>query len=144
MEKLYPEFADALIIGKYNERVIAHEFEFQGVPLTPTVGKDDFDFYLPDGRSLEVKIDLRSQCTGMGAVEWPTLQRNADYYVYTLTYARVYTHQQLQDLYLHGKKPAAGLGDLGYDARLIRNMGKDGLPLYQFINSFKQQSLENI
>jgi hypothetical protein len=74
----------------------------------------------------------------MGAIEWPTVLRNADFYIQTLTYARVYTHEQYEHLYLHGKKPAAGVGDLDYDARLIRNMGREGQPLYQFINDMKR------
>jgi len=68
MEKVYPQFEKALIIGKYNEEVIAHECAYQGIPLIQAEGKDDFDFHLPDGRSLEAKIDLRSQCTGYGAM----------------------------------------------------------------------------
>src|SRR5438552_14469477 len=75
MEKVYTTFG-------YNQEVIAHEFQFQGVPLAQTHGEHPFDFYLPNGKSLEVKIDLRSQCTGSGAIEWPTLQRQADFCLY--------------------------------------------------------------
>lgn len=137
-EHHHPKFEPGLVLGKYNETVIEHEFQYQGVPLTRTQGKHSFDFYLPNGKSVEVKIDLRSQCTGAGAIEWPTLQRRADFYIYTLTYARVYTHQQLEDLYLHrGKIPWEGMGDLGYAGRYIKGMGKEGVPLWQFIKGLK-------
>ena len=75
MEHVYPTFEKALALGQYNEEVIAHEFAYQGIQLTPTDGKHPFDFFLPDGRSVEVKMDVRSQCTGMGAIEWKTIQR---------------------------------------------------------------------
>jgi hypothetical protein len=137
-EHLNPEFDSALVLGKHNEAVVAHEFAYQGIPIRRTDGKHPFDFFLPDGRSVEVKIDLRSQCTGSAAVEWPTLQRGADFYIYTLTYARVLTHQQLEDLYMHqGKIPSGGMGDLGYTGRLIRGMGKEGVPLWQFIKDLQ-------
>lgn len=139
MEHFHPEWSQALQIGKYNESVIAHEFAYQGIPLIPTEGKNDFDFHLPDGRSLEVKIDLRSQCTGYGAIEWPTLQRGADFYVYSLTYARVFTHAELNQLYLGGKSLDGGVGDLNYNARLVKRMGQYGMPLYEFIKLLKLQ-----
>lgn len=126
------------MLGKHNEDVIEHEFRYQGIPLIKTQGKHPFDFYLPDGRSVEVKIDLRSQCTGAGAVEWPTLMRQADIYIYTLTYARVFTHKELEELYMHGKVPWGGMGDLGYTGRYIKGMGKQGLPLWQFIQNLKE------
>jgi hypothetical protein len=131
------EFEESLALGKHNEKVIAHEFGYQGVPLAATQGKHDFDFYLPDGRSLEVKIDLRSQATGCGAIEWPTLQRNAEIYVYTFTYARVFTHAELKALYLSGKVPHKGFGSVGYTGRYVKGMGKQGIPLWQFIDSLK-------
>jgi hypothetical protein len=137
MESLYPQFDQALVLGKYNEEVIAHEFYYQGVPLVRTEGKHPFDFYLPDGRSLEIKIDVRSQCTNAGAVEWPTLQRMADLYLYTFTYNRIYTHKELEQLYLSGKVPSGGFGDLGYTGRYIQGMGKHGKPGYQFIRELK-------
>lgn len=138
-EHLHPEFKTGLAIGQYNESVISHEFLYQGVPIRRTQGEHPFDFFLPNGQSVEVKIDLRSQCTGMAAVEWPTLQRMADFYIYTLTYARVLTHKQLEYLYMHeGKLPVQGLGSAGYDGRLVRNLGKAGVPLWQFIKDLKQ------
>lgn len=138
MEKVYTQFGKALVLGEYNQEVIAHEFAYQGVPLTPTHGKHPFDFYLPSGKSLEVKIDLRSQCTGAGAIERPTLQRRADFYLYTLTYARVYPYALLEQLYLAGRIPDGGLGDASYDGRYVNWMGKQGVPMYEFINSLKQ------
>lgn len=140
MEQVHPQFEEGLVIGKYNEKVIGQEFAYQGIPLNPTVGKDNVDFYLPDGRSIEVKIDLKSQCTGYGAIEWPTVLRNADFYIQTLTYARVFTHQQFKDLYMSGKKPAGGMGDLNYEGRLIKDMGKHGIPLWQFIKNLKNEN----
>lgn len=141
VEHLNPEFNAALALGKHNEQVIAHEFSYQGIPVKPTEGKHPFDFFLPDGRSVEVKIDVRSQCTGYAAVELPTLSRRADIYIYTLTYARVLTFEQLRDLYQHeGKLPWGGIGDLGYDARLVKNLGKQGVPLYQFIRDLNTSS----
>ena len=140
-EHVHPQFEPALVLGKYNEEVIAHEFRYQGVPVQQTEGKNDFDFILPDGRSVEVKIDLRSQCTGAAAVEWPTLQRMADFYIYTLTYARVLTHKELQAHYLTGKIPAEGFGDLGYSGRYVRSLGRAGVPLWQFIKELRSQSI---
>lgn len=141
VEHLNPEFHAALALGHHNERVIAHEFEYQGVPVRRTEGKHPFDFFLPDGRSVEVKIDVRSQCTGMAAVEMPTIDRKADLYIYSLTYARVLTYDQLKHLYTHeGVLPWGGVGDFGYHARLIRNMGRQGVPLYQFIRDLRSSS----
>lgn len=136
-EHVYADFDRSLEIGRYNENVIAHEFAYQGVPLTPTPPGHPFDFYLPSGKSLEVKIDLRSQCTGAGAIEWPTLARRADFYLYTLTYARVYPHALLEQLYMSGKIPDGGFGGAGYDGRWVRGMGRQGVPMYEFINSLK-------
>jgi hypothetical protein len=140
MEKVFPTFDKALIIGQYNQEVLAHEFQYQGYPLIPTEGKHPFDFYLPNGKSLEIKIDLRSQCTGMGLVEWPTLQRRADFYAYTLTYSRVFTLEELEQLYSYGKIPSGGVGDLDYTARLIAKMGQHGVPLWQFIRNQKAEA----
>ncbi|OFW04939.1 MAG: hypothetical protein A3I61_17205 [Acidobacteria bacterium RIFCSPLOWO2_02_FULL_68_18] len=140
-EHVFTDFNRSLALGKYNEQVIEHEFRYQGIPIKRTDGKNDFDFFLPNGKSVEVKIDIRSQCTGSGAVEWPTLQRMADYYIYSLTYARVFTHKQLQDLYLRGKIPAGGFGDLAYDGRIVSHMGKEGIPMYQFIRDLKANKI---
>jgi hypothetical protein len=139
MEKVFTQFEQALVLGKYNEHVIAHEFAFQGIPVQQTEGKDDFDFYLPDGRSVEVKMDIRSQCTGAGAIEWPTLQRHADFYIHTLTYARVFPHALYQALFNRGKIPDGGFGPQGYDGRYIRNLGREGQPLWEFIKQLREQ-----
>jgi len=138
MEKLYPQFDQALVLGKYNEEVVAHEFEFQEIPLIRTEGKHPFDFFLPDGRSLEIKIDIRSQGTGAGIIEWPTLQRRADFYLFTFTYNRVFAYQELEQLYMHyGKLPSGGFGDMGYGGRIVPRMGKYGIPGYQFIKELR-------
>lgn len=136
-EKIYPKFDRALEIGKYNEEVIAHEFTYQGLPLTRTTGQHPFDFYLPNGKSLEVKIDLRSQCTGCGAIEEPTLLRNADYYVYTFTEARVYPHVLLQAIFNRGRKPNGGFGNLSYNGRYCPGMKDEGVSLHEFIGMMK-------
>jgi hypothetical protein len=138
-EHVFTKFEPALVLGKYNEDVIAHEFAYQGIPAKRTEGKNNFDFILPNGQTLEWKIDIRSQCTGSGAIEYPTLKRGADYYGYTFTYARVFTHSELEYLYLHQSHlPAGGMGDAAYDGRLVRNMGKHGIPFYQFLRDLKQ------
>jgi hypothetical protein len=139
VEHVTADFDKSLALGRLNENVVAHEFRYQGLPVTQTEGKNDFDLFLPDGRSVEVKLDLRSQATGYGVIEWPTIQRLADLYVYTFTYARVFMHEQFKELYLRGKIPGGGIGDLGYDARLVRNMGREGVPLWQFIRDLKAE-----
>jgi hypothetical protein len=142
MEKLYPQFDAALALGKHNEDVLAHEFSYQGLALRRTEGKHPFDFYLPNGKSLEVKIDLRSQCTGCGAIEAPTLARNADYYLYTFTTARVYPHVLLEELFKGGKRPSGGFGGAGYDGRYVPGMMNEGVSLHEFIQMVKA-SLNN-
>lgn len=143
MEKVYPEWEEALALERYNARVIKHEFDYQGVPIEQTTGKNDVDFILPDGRTIEWKFDIRSQCTGSGAIEWKSLQRRADLYGYTFTYNRLYTYQELEFLYLHqGKKVEGGFGNLDYDGRYVRGMGKAGIPGYQFINGLKLSARE--
>ncbi len=139
MNHVYTDFVPALQIGKYNESIIAHEFEYQGIPLIQTEGKNDYDFFLPDGRSLEVKLDLRSQATGSGCIEYPTLQRCADLYLYTFTFAKVFTGAELEALYSRGKIVNGGAGDRHYDARYVWQMGRYGTPLHEFIKALKQQ-----
>lgn len=34
-------------------------------------------------------IDISSQCTGSGAIEYKSIQRQADLYLYTFTYNRI-------------------------------------------------------
>lgn len=140
-EHLHPQFSEALAIGRYNEEIVAHEFTRSGIPIVHTEGKNDFDFILPNGQTLEWKLDVRSQCTGNGAIEWPTILRGADYYGYTFTYARIYTYQQYKELYMRGFLPAGGMGDRPYDSRYVRRMGREGLPLYQFIRDWKKQTI---
>jgi hypothetical protein len=139
MEKLVSQFDEALAAGHLNEKVVTHEFAYNGIPIRRTKGKNDSDFFLPDGRSVEVKLDLRSQATGCGLIEWPSIQRFADLYIHTLTYTRVFTHEQYKTLYLRGKIPGGPVGDIGYNGRLIRNMGREGVPLWQFIRDLKNQ-----
>lgn len=137
-ESLYQDFAPALAMGQYNEKVLAHEFEYQGIPLiSPPPGKQPFDRYLQDGRSLEMKLDVRSQCTGSGCIEFPTIARHADFYIHTFTYAKVYTWEEYNRLYLSGKVIKDGVGQYEYEGHYIRGMGQHGTPLYQFINSLK-------
>jgi len=94
MNQVLPQsFSAALEVGKMNEQVVAHEFYYQGIPVTPTEGKHPFDFYLPDGRSVEVKLDLRSQATDYALFEEPTFNRAADIHIHTLTYALVFTRE---------------------------------------------------
>ena len=93
----YTQFKQALQAGQQNEQVVAEEFAYKGIPLIqPPDGKQPFDRYLPDGRSIEIKLDLRSQRTSNGCIERPTLDRGADFYIHTFTYARVYTHQEYE------------------------------------------------
>lgn len=140
---VFTDFDKALILGKYCEEIIEHEFKYQGIPIIRTQGKNDVDFILPNGQTLEWKMDLRSQNTNAGAIEWKSLQRKADWYGYTFTYARIYTFKKLEQLYLSGKIPAGGFGDAEYEGRIVRGMGKEGLPLYQFINSLKSSDTRN-
>ncbi len=138
------DFADSLTVGKYNEKVVADEFSYHGIPLvSPPDGKHPFDRYLPSPtglKSVEIKADFRSQRTGHAVIEYPTLQRGANFYIHTFTTARVYTHDQYMQLYMRGKIPAGGMGQYGYDGRYIRlsDMRAVGMPLYQFINGLKE------
>src|SRR5689334_7295120 len=136
MDPQYTPFAQALQTGHQNEAVVAGEFEYRGIPLIePPPGKHPFDRYLPDGRSIEIKLDLRSQRTSNGCIEFPTLQRGADIYIHTFCYARVYTHQEYEWLYMHGKIPANGLGEQHYEGRYVPKveMRAQGMFLDEFI-----------
>lgn len=63
-QEQYTPFQQALATGHQNKEVVAGEFEYQGIPLIqPPPGKHPVDRYLPDGRSIEIKLDLRSQRT---------------------------------------------------------------------------------
>jgi hypothetical protein len=142
MPEQYAQFAPALAAGQQNEAVVAGEFEYRGVPLIePPPGKHPFDRYLPDGRSIEIKLDLRSQRTANACIEFPTLQRGADIYIHTFTYARVYTHAEYQWLYNRGKIPASGgVGEYQYEGRYVSKveMRAQGVFLDQFIKALKQ------
>lgn len=134
MEQVLTDFRQALAAGQMNEKVLAHEFAYQGKPLIPSgEGKQPFDYYLPDGRAVEMKLDLRSQATRSGLIEWPTLKRGADFYLHTLTECRVFTHEEYQELYQRGKILTAG--QYGYDARGIFLMWRYGTDLQTFIKN---------
>jgi hypothetical protein len=87
-----------------------------------------------------MKLDIRSQATGSLALEWPTIQRGADIYILTTTVARVFTSEEVSRLYAHGKVPAGGFGQQGYDGRYVRlsEYYSSGKKLWEFINSLKQ------
>jgi hypothetical protein len=72
-------------------------------------------------------------------LEWPTLQRGADIYILTTTTARVFTSQQISDLYNRGKIPAGGFGQQGYDGRYVNlsDYYNTGMKLYEFIRQVK-------
>jgi hypothetical protein len=77
---------------------------------------------LPDGRSLEVKLDLRSQARGYAAIEAPSLARHADFYTHTLCYYLIFPGDVYEMLYNQkGKIPErkGSMGDQNYDGRLI-------------------------
>lgn len=112
-------FLDDLALGQKNQEVVFADFARRGLIITPTQGKHPFDGFLPDGRSIEVKLDLMSQSTGNAAIELPTLQRHADFYAHTLCYYRIYTNEDYWILYKQGKIPLKGMGDQQYDGRLI-------------------------
>lgn len=131
------DFQTALDLGKQNEQVVAHEFEYHGIPVTRTEGKHNFDFFLPDGRSVEVKLQLRSQGSGNAALETATMRRSADFQIHTLTYAVVLTREQAEDLYMRGK--IAQMGDYKLQDRYVRtyDMKNTGVYLHQFIKQLK-------
>jgi hypothetical protein len=132
-------FTQDLALGQANERVIALEFERRGLPLIqPPPGRQPFDFFLPDGRSVEIKLDIRSQNTQYAAIEYPTIQRHADFYIHTLTYSLVFDHDTYQLLYNRGK--VVTMGEQKYDGRLVdkRDMRAAGMFVDKFIKSLKQ------
>jgi hypothetical protein len=131
------DFQTALDLGKQNEKVIIHELLYQGVDVIPTEGKHPFDFFLPDGRSVEVKLQLRSQGSGNAALETATMQRGPDLQIHTLTYAVVLTREQAEQLYMRGK--IAQMGDYKYQDRYVRafELKNTGVCLHQFIKSLK-------
>ena len=137
----YTQFAPALAAGHQNEEVVAGEFAYHGIEVERSHGKAPYDFKLPSGQLVEVKLDLRSQRTSNGCIEANSLARPVDFFIHTFCYARVYTHQEYQWLYNHGKIPSNGLGEQHYEGRYVsklemRNKGKF---LDEFIKSLKQQ-----
>ena len=141
-EQVFANFIPSLAVGQLNENVVKHEFRYNGIPVVdPPPGKQPFDFFLPDGRACEAKIDLRSQATGKIALEWPTLQRGAGIYILTTTVARVFTSLEVQAMYNRGKVPAGGFGQQGYDGRYtsLTEYYNSGMRLRDFIYQLKQQ-----
>src|ERR1044071_437938 len=115
----YTPFRAALAAGQQNEQVVAEEFEYRGLPIIRADGKAPFDFKLPSGQLVEVKLDLRSQRTANGVIEANSLARPVDFFIHTFTYARVYTAEEYRRLYDSGKVPTRGIGEFHYDARYI-------------------------
>jgi hypothetical protein len=133
-EHRYTGFSQSLAAGKLNEQILLGEFKYQGVPLTLMVGENPFDFRLPTGGTVELKLDLRSQCTGRGAIEAKTLERGPDFLIQTFTEARVYPLKLLQEIYASGRIPKGGFGDRNYDGRHCAGMRERGIPLAEFIH----------
>lgn len=109
-------FKQDLQIGHHHEALIAKGFAWYGIDLTPTQGKHPFDFYLPDGRSLECKVDFYSAISGNACIELPTLKRAANFYAHTFCFTKIFTYEEYKWLYMHGK--VATVGEQRYDARL--------------------------
>src|ERR1041384_3859144 len=138
---LPPSFNVALTLGQLNEQVIAHEFAYKDVPLIKSgEGKQDFDYFLPDGRSIEIKLDLRSQATKHAALETKTMKREADIHIHTLTYAVVLTREQVDWLYSKGK--IAQMGGYRHQDRYVpvSEMRNVGMYLDTFIRQLKQDN----
>jgi hypothetical protein len=126
-------FLQDLDVGHAAEKVICHEFEYQGKPVFPTEGKNDFDFYLPTGQSCEAKLDVRSLATQYAVIETPSLKRQADFYFHTLCYTLVFDNKTYHRLYNSGK--IVKIGDYQYDGRIIpkAEMRTSGIYLDKFI-----------
>jgi hypothetical protein len=140
MEQVLPvSFQATLELGQLNERVMEHEFDYQGVNIFPTDhdSNQPFDFYLPDGRSVECKIDLRSQATNKAHFEEPTMNRAADIHIHTMTYAMVFHRAEVEQLWQRGNSVRAG--DLGYNCRAVPKFVLKGRGMYldEFIKSLK-------
>src|ERR1044072_6030583 len=111
MHQVLPtSFDAALALGQQNEAVIEHELRYHGINVQPTdhFTKQPFDFFLPDGSSVEVKLDIRSQGTRCIALEEPSYQRAADFHIHTICYAKVFTRAQVEALWRKGKITQAG------------------------------------
>lgn len=142
INQVLPAWEIALQLGQLNEQVIDHEFFYQGIPLIrPPSGKQDFDRFLPDGRSVEIKLDLRSQATDWAVLEEPTFNRAADIHIHTLTYAVVLTREQVEQLYRRGK--VVKIGQQQYQGRAVskQDMKQTGIYLNRFIRELKQSNV---
>jgi hypothetical protein len=131
-------FLDDLDVGHAAEKVISHEFSFQGIPVQRTEGKHDFDFFLPDGRSAECKLDLRSLATNYAVIEDRSMDREADFYFHTLCYTLVFPNETYHRLDRQGK--IVKIGDYQYEGRIIKKteMRQSGIYLDQFIRQLQQ------
>lgn len=140
MPEQYTPFQEALKTGHQNEDCVIAEFQYSGIPVYRPEGKSYFDFQLPSGHTIECKLDLRSQRTNCACIERPSLDRPIDFFIHTMTYAKVYTHQEYVWLYNHGKIPANGLGEQHYEGRYVPKleMKNKGVFLDQFIKSLRQ------
>jgi hypothetical protein len=128
--QVLPAWEIAIELGQLNEQVIDHEFSYQGIPLIRTPkGKQDFDRFLPDGRSVEIKLDLRSQTTDWAVLEEPTYNRAADLHIHTLTYAVVLTREQVEQLYRRGKVVKIGQQQYSGQAVTKQDMKQTGVYL---------------
>jgi len=130
-------FLEDLDTGHAAEKVVCHEFEYQGVPVVRTEGKNDFDFFLPNGASCEVKLDLRSLATNYAVIEDKSLDREADFYFHTLCYTLVFDNQTYHRLHRAGK--VVKIGDYQYDGKIVPKyeLRQSGIYLDQFIKSLK-------
>lgn len=130
-------FLDDLDVGHAAEKVVCHEFEYRGVPVQRTEGRNDFDFFLPNGASCEVKMDLRSLATNYAVIEDKSLSREADFYFHVLTYCLVFDNQTYHRLYRQGK--IVKIGDYQYSGKIIPKyeLRQSGLYLDQFIKQLQ-------
>lgn len=128
-------FQADLQIGHRHEALIAKGFAWHGIQLTPTEGKHPYDFFFPNGKSLECKLDLFSAISGNAAIEYPTLQRAADFYAHTFCFTKIFTYEEYQWLYNHGKM--VKMGDYQYEGRLPSRI--DFKSKGQFIDQFAKQ-----
>lgn len=106
--------------------------------MSPPPGKQPFDRYLPDGRSLEIKLDLRSQNTQYAALEQATIDRHPDFVIHTLTYALAFPGPIYEELY-HRRGKIHNFGEQGLEGRLVdkREMRAAGVYVDQFIKQLR-------
>lgn len=125
-------------IGQLNQDVIFRDLANRGLLITPTVGKNDFDGFLPDGRSVEVKLDILSQVTNNAAIEEPSILRYADFYIHTLTSYRVYPQSLYHELYMKRGR-ITEMGEQRYEGRLIPTYEmKCGMYASEFVKLINQ------